>query len=139
MLRLMEPVDWKVGEDIVVTSTRFGDHRSLSKTGWFSGYEFRNFPGPDEVSSDSERRTITAVSADGREVSVDRQFRKRHFAGEVDVGFNPRRFRFALSNGSTALMSALDISAGQYLSFPIDEHRRMFSFTYLPKANLAHE
>ena len=85
-LRMATPVDWKTGDRIVVTGTEHGDNEATTTTGSFSGTSFTIEAAPDEYTSASEEFTITAVSADGLVVSLDKPVAKRHFAGMIDVG-----------------------------------------------------
>ena len=62
-LTVQDPVDWRVGEEIVVASTNF-DH------------------------NEAERRKITAIS--GRTITVDAPFKFLHFAGVETYGSNDK-------------------------------------------------
>ena len=111
VIQVMDAVqDWRAGDQITLSATDGWSPRKRSGvkiTGSYSGNDFYDFVGPDEMETSSEDVFITSVSADGLFVSLDRELTYRHYAGEVDVGFDQagRRLLFEAADNTVSLLT----------------------------------
>ena len=112
LIWLIEPVDWQVGDAIVITGTDYDANKWTTDTGSYSGNTFAVLPGVDEVTSSSEEFIIAYVAEDGLSVALDHAADKTHFSGEIDVGFNKNEILFEASNGESRVFAASKITYG---------------------------
>ena len=109
----MEPVDWEIGDPIVVTGTDYDSNAwGNTETGTYSGSKFVRLPGVDEVTSTSEEFVVASVASDKLSVGLDRPAKNSHFAGEIDVGFQKDKILLKASNGERRVFAAQSITYG---------------------------
>ena len=108
-LTLMEPVDWNVGDLVVLTGTDYVGGGYVGDTGSYSGNTFAVLPGPHEVETNSDEFTITSISQDQLTIGFDTPLAHTHFSGEVDVGFDMNAIGFKGSDGETLFAKAASV------------------------------
>ena len=112
-LHMDTAVDWRANDTIVITSTDYARNKPTKQTGTYSGNKFVVLPGPTELTSLSEEFFVKGVSADGRTVTLNRPVEKRHFAGEINVGFDKNNVLIETSfEAASAVVSAMKIAYG---------------------------
>ena len=92
---LVESVDWKVGDTLVLTATDYSPERSRSTdTGSYSGNAFAVHKGVRDYSTHAESLTVVGLDNNGTTVVFRPALKHVHFSGDVDVGFSPRAVLF---------------------------------------------
>lgn len=97
-ITMMGPVDWEIGDTVVITGTNYVQPASSAVTGTYTGNRFVVLPGPKEYSTSTEEIIVSGISGNRRIVSFGTPLVHRHFAGEVDVGLNQESFVISINS-----------------------------------------
>jgi hypothetical protein len=117
-LSLITPVDWAVNDTLVLSGTAYQPAPHTSNTGTYTGFRFVTLTGPDELATQSEEITVTAISSDGQTISFTPPLMYRHFAGEIDTGLDYEQVSVTVSGQPNAVLGVRAVSqAGPNVSW----------------------